>query len=136
MWTYQPSLNNNVLHKQIEIILIDQFKQQSDAQLEKSNIEHICTSLKQLHEFEDYFTIFKRHEYLFDLRIIDCHRSRPVRWSLVGNRKCLLCDLNQIDAEQCLLQCPYFADGRRKYIRLNSQLLQTVVEHKMACNYT
>ena len=109
------------LHKLVRQILIDQYHQEWNAQLNSSNKGKTYQLIKQNLEFESYLKILPLNDAINLFRFRTANHKLPIetgRWdgTLIEHRKCNLCLRDKVGSERhYLLSCDYFNVSRRKY---------------------
>jgi hypothetical protein len=124
----QDEITQRNTHKIIKEALINKFKQSWHDDLLTSNKGQIYLSFKESIELEPYFKLLTKKEYtnLFKFRTANHHL--PVETGRYDgtpfiDRKCTLCENDQIGSEQhYLLQCPYFRNERTQYLNTPQEL--------------
>jgi hypothetical protein len=98
----------------VKLTLIDQYKQQWYGNLQSSNKGKIYNSFKSTLEFESYFNLLPHSDALNLFKFRSSNHKFPVetgRWdgTVFNDRKCTLCDLDDLGTEKhYLLSCPFF----------------------------
>ena len=106
------------LHKLVRQILIDQYHQEWNAQLNSSNKGKTYQLIKQNLEFESYLKILPLNDAINLFRFRHKLPIETGRWDgiLIEHRKCNLCLRDEVGSERhYLLSCHHFNVSRRKY---------------------
>jgi hypothetical protein len=122
IWLNQQFIINKNLHITVKQTLIDQYKQHWASLLQNSNKGRIYNSFKHALEYEKYFNILQKKDYITLFKFRTCNNRLPIetaRWSRDNtiNNICKLCNSREIGSEQhYLLNCHFFNSERNLYI--------------------
>ena len=134
------------LHKLVKQILIDQYHQEWQSSMLKTNKGKIYKLGKKCLKFESYFKILPMFDALMLFKFRTANHKLPIEiglWdgTIFENRKCNLCQRDEIGSEKhYLFSCDYFKVSRRRFLlNLNiddteynyMQLMQCTSEHVM-----
>ena len=122
IWIRQSENTSPYLGKQIKSNLCDQFPQSWTAELQSSSKGKNYSIYKNHTNRENYINTLSGPSLLIMFKFRTANHKLPVevgRWANVelSDRKCLLCQNNQIGDEfHYLLECPFFLNERKQYI--------------------
>ena len=126
VWLYPESVNINVFLKILECRLRDNYINQWNQGLNQSESLTLYKELKQSFEMSPYLIILQNRELkraISKLRLsshplnIETGRHRRIGRIDRSNRKCTLCNLNDIEDEfHFTLICPAYENIRKQYI--------------------
>ena len=121
IWLNQSSCSLSTKNL-VKLILCDQFIQNWHSQLQQSSKGNNYSVFKETCQFENYLKLLPRALYLNIFRLRTTNHRLPIeigRWQSIAlnERKCKLCDLNELGDEfHYLLVCPFFSVKRRQLI--------------------
>ena len=118
LWDNQFQISDEMLHKKIKRILIDQFKQTWHENLQKSNKGKIYLGFKENTDIEPYLIKLEDNDRLNLFRFRTVNNSLPIETGRYDGtpfeeRYCNLCHNNSTGTEEhYLLHCEYFSRER------------------------
>ena len=122
-WQSQQNFHRKSISFLVKKILIDQYMQDWHSKSSQSSRALTYFSFKQDYVLERYFILLPRQLYRQIFKIRTSNHKLPVetsRWEdiEISERKCPLCNTNDIgDEYHCLLCCPYFEAERKLYLK-------------------
>lgn len=123
VWLLQPALNTPNLGNSIKQILIDQYYQEWNTQLQSSNKGRTYAVYKETHSIEKYLIRLPKYEreIMFKFRTNNTHFPEETgRWDGTSpeNRRCVLCSENAIgNSKHYLLRCEKFKEQRQNILQ-------------------
>ena len=123
IWLNQNNITCKNIKKLVKQSLLDQYLQKWHVSTQESNKGKSYYHLKQNLEMPKYLTKLKTIDYLNSLKFRTGNHHLPVetgRWNNIeySQRKCTLCNLNDIgDEMHMLLICPHFEQTRKSFIK-------------------
>ena len=130
VWLQQENIISKTIHNNVRKVLIDQFIQNWRSQLEVSSKGKMFALFKENTQIEKYLLILPE-----SLRLSMLHFKTGNRFAKSfiphENRKCTLCNKNDIgDEMHYLLICPFFNAKRAKYIPRKYRVHPNVIKFK------
>ena len=122
IWLNQSNITSKHLNILVKQTLKDQYIQTWNSAMTNSCKGTIYRSFKTALTFEKYITVLPRNLAFTLLKFRTSNTKFPIetgRWdnTLLEDRKCTLCDLNEVGSEEhYLLICPHFTVLRQRYI--------------------
>ena len=125
VWNTQTFINKDWIVKAVKLSLKDQFRQNWHSEIENSP-KALCYRLyKQNVELENYFDILEPKDIIEICKFRTTNHKLPIengRWQNIErqNRKCTLCNANEIGDEfHYIMKCQHFEQNRKMYISNN-----------------